>query len=66
MEELRRREKEAGIEPDWEVDAFMKASTLQGKRQSIQTEYILNVLGLDVRDSLPSPCSSYLVWKSVC
>ncbi len=48
MVELRKREKEMGIEPDWELDAYMKAQTLEGKRQSIQTEYILNILGLDV------------------
>ena len=48
MEELRRREKAAGIEPDWDIDAYMKALTLQGKRQSVQTEYILSILGLDV------------------
>ncbi|KAK9826217.1 hypothetical protein WJX74_000632 [Apatococcus lobatus] len=48
MEKLRRLEKEMGIEPDWDIDAYMKAQTLEGKRQSIQTEYILSILGLDV------------------
>ena len=32
LQELRKREKEQGIEPDWEVDAMMKAATIPGKR----------------------------------
>ena len=46
--QLRQKEKELGIEPDWEVDAFMKASALQGKQQSILTDYVLRTLGLEV------------------
>ena len=38
LEELRRREKEMGIEPDWHVDALMKAETLEGFKTSIVTE----------------------------
>lgn len=37
-----------GIDPDWDIDAFMKASNLKGKQQSIVTDYILRMLGLEV------------------
>ncbi len=46
---LREREKAAGLQGDPETDAYMKASALQGKRHSIVTEYMLRLLGLDVR-----------------
>ena len=46
--ELRKREKEQGIQSNWEIDSFMAASALEGKRESIVTEYILRILGLDV------------------
>jgi hypothetical protein len=49
---MREREKELGIEPDWELDAFMKASAARGKRRSIMTDYIMRILGLEVRPSL--------------
>ena len=45
---LREREKELGIEPDWEIDAFMKASAARGKRCSIMTDYTMRILGLEV------------------
>lgn len=48
VEELRRREKELGIEPDAEVDALLKAEAVQGKRSSIVTDLMLRVLGLEV------------------
>lgn len=48
VEELRRREKELGIEPDPEVDALLKAEAVEGKRINIVTDLILRVLGLEV------------------
>jgi ABC-type multidrug transport system ATPase subunit len=48
MEEVSRREKQAGIQPEADVDAFMKATSLGGVSSSIATDYILRVLGLDV------------------
>ncbi|KAK9806328.1 hypothetical protein WJX72_010375 [[Myrmecia] bisecta] len=48
LAELRRREKEMGIEPEWQIDAFMKASTLKGQRHNIMTDYVLRMLGLEV------------------
>ena len=48
LTELRRLEKEKGISPDPEIDAFMKANAIEGKRESIETEYVLHILGLGV------------------
>ena len=48
IHELRKREKEQGLEPDWEIDAFMKASAARGKRHSIMTAYVMRMLGLEV------------------
>lgn len=48
MQELRQKEKEKGIQPDPEIDAFMKANTIEGKRESIETEYVLHILGLSI------------------
>lgn len=48
LEELRKREKEKGITPDWELDAFMKAEIRKGKKESIITDLVIKMLGLDV------------------
>ena len=48
IHELRKREKEQGLEPDWEIDMFMKASAARGKRHSIMTDYVMRMLGLEV------------------
>ncbi|KAK4286368.1 hypothetical protein QN277_002929 [Acacia crassicarpa] len=46
--ELSRREKEAGIKPDPEIDAFMKAVSMAGQETSLITDYVLKLLGLDI------------------
>ncbi|KAI8569212.1 hypothetical protein RHMOL_Rhmol02G0261700 [Rhododendron molle] len=46
--ELSRREKEAGIKPDPEIDAFMKATAVSGQETSLVTDYIIKILGLDL------------------
>ncbi|KAL9684788.1 hypothetical protein QQ045_022229 [Rhodiola kirilowii] len=46
--ELSRREKEAGIKPDPEIDAFMKATALSGQETNLVTDYVLKILGLDI------------------
>lgn len=46
--ELLRREKEAGIKPDLELDVFMKALAMGGQDTSIVTDYVMKLLGLDV------------------
>ncbi|KAL0543693.1 hypothetical protein IC582_018796 [Cucumis melo] len=48
LEELSRREKEAGIKPDPEIDAFMKAISVSGQRTNLFTDYVLKILGLDI------------------
>ncbi|KAL0303557.1 UNVERIFIED_CONTAM: Pleiotropic drug resistance protein 2 [Sesamum radiatum] len=46
--ELSRREKESGIKPDPEIDAFMKATAVAGQESSLVTDYVLKILGLDI------------------
>ncbi|KAE8055599.1 hypothetical protein FH972_012428 [Carpinus fangiana] len=48
IEDLDRLEKERNIRPSPEIDAFMKASSVGGKKHSVSTDYALKVLGLDV------------------
>ncbi|PQP96196.1 ABC transporter G family member 31 [Prunus yedoensis var. nudiflora] len=48
MKDLERVEKERDIRPDPEIDAYMKASSVGGKKHSVSTDYVLKVLGLDV------------------
>ncbi|RVW88033.1 Pleiotropic drug resistance protein 2 [Vitis vinifera] len=48
LAELSRREKEAGIKPDPEIDAFMKATAMAGQETSLVTDYVLKMLGLDI------------------
>lgn len=43
LTELTRREKEAGIKPDPEIDAFMKAISVSGQKASLVTDYVLKV-----------------------
>ncbi|KGN47083.1 ABC transporter G family member 31 [Cucumis sativus] len=54
IKELTHVEKEKRIRPSPDIDAFMKASSVGGKKHSVLTDYILKVLGLDV-------CSETLV-----
>ncbi|KAL3523636.1 hypothetical protein ACH5RR_016470 [Cinchona calisaya] len=48
LAELSRREKDAGIKPDPEIDAFMKAIAVEGQESSLVTDYVLKILGLDI------------------
>ncbi|XP_058112108.1 pleiotropic drug resistance protein TUR2-like [Magnolia sinica] len=48
LTELSRREKAANIKPDPDVDVFMKAASLEGQKESLITDYILKILGLEV------------------
>ncbi|KAF8396936.1 hypothetical protein HHK36_018571 [Tetracentron sinense] len=48
LKDLARLEKERNIRPSPEIDAYMKASSVSGKKHSLSTDYILKVLGLDV------------------
>ncbi|KAJ8551971.1 hypothetical protein K7X08_028414 [Anisodus acutangulus] len=46
--ELSRREKEAGLMPDPQIDAFMKATAMEGQETSLITDYVLKIFGLDI------------------
>ncbi|CAH1422174.1 unnamed protein product [Lactuca virosa] len=48
LTELARREKEEGVNPEAEVDFFMKATAIEGDVSSLITYYTLRILGLDV------------------
>ncbi|CAM0943176.1 unnamed protein product [Alopecurus aequalis] len=48
LTELARRERDAGIKPDPEIDAYMKATAVQGQRTNIITDLTLKILGLDI------------------
>ncbi|XP_030480269.1 pleiotropic drug resistance protein 1 isoform X1 [Cannabis sativa] len=48
LAELCRREKEANIKPDPDIDVFMKAAATEGQKTSVVTNYVLKILGLDV------------------
>ena len=43
LSELLRREKIAGITPDPDIDAFMKATSTAGQESSLVTDYVLKV-----------------------
>ncbi|XP_050286353.1 pleiotropic drug resistance protein 1-like isoform X2 [Quercus robur] len=47
LAELARREKEANIKPDPDVDIYMKALATEGQEVNVVTDYILKVLGLE-------------------
>ncbi|XP_052206566.1 pleiotropic drug resistance protein 1-like isoform X2 [Diospyros lotus] len=48
LAELSRREKEANIKPDPDIDVYMKAASLEGQEASVVTDYVLKILGLEV------------------
>ncbi|XP_057493789.1 pleiotropic drug resistance protein 3-like [Actinidia eriantha] len=48
MVEVSKREKEAGIVPDPDIDTYMKAISVEGQKTTLQTDYILKILGLDI------------------
>ncbi|MBA0703034.1 hypothetical protein Goari_027055, partial [Gossypium aridum] len=48
LAELSRREKQANIKPDPDIDVFMKAAATEGQEVNVVTDYILKVLGLEV------------------
>nr|XP_015620171.1 ABC transporter G family member 49 isoform X2 [Oryza sativa Japonica Group] len=47
MKAVIKREKEAGITPDPDIDAYMKAISMEGLQRSMQTDYIMKIMGLD-------------------
>ncbi|GAB2293592.1 Pleiotropic drug resistance protein tur2 [Dionaea muscipula] len=47
LAELSRREKEANIIPDPDIDLLMKAAAAEGQKESAIVNYVLKVLGLE-------------------
>ncbi|OVA16670.1 ABC transporter-like [Macleaya cordata] len=48
MTEVIRKEKQAGTVPESDIDIYMKAISIEGLERTLQTDYILKILGLDV------------------
>ncbi|XP_043695113.1 pleiotropic drug resistance protein 1-like [Telopea speciosissima] len=48
LTELSRREKDAKIKPDPDVDLLLKAASIEGQEISVVTDYILKTLGLEI------------------
>ncbi|GMI73697.1 ATP-binding cassette G33, pleiotropic drug resistance 5, PLEIOTROPIC DRUG RESISTANCE 5 [Hibiscus trionum] len=48
LKELSRREKLHGIIPEPDIDTYMKAISVEGLKRTLQTDYILKILGLDI------------------
>ncbi|KAE8056426.1 hypothetical protein FH972_013201 [Carpinus fangiana] len=46
--ELSRREKEANIKPDPDIDILMKAVSLEGHKANVLIDYIIKILGLEI------------------
>ncbi|GMN37140.1 hypothetical protein TIFTF001_006570 [Ficus carica] len=48
LAEVAKRETEAGIFPDAELDLYMKATAMEGVESSLLTDYTIRILGLDI------------------
>lgn len=51
LAELARRERDAGIKPDPEIDAYMKATAVQGQETNIVTDVTLKVRRLALTEA---------------
>ncbi|KAJ7974462.1 Pleiotropic drug resistance ABC transporter [Quillaja saponaria] len=51
LKEVIRRERQAGIIPESDIDTYMKAISIEGVNRTLQTDYILKILGLDICDA---------------
>ncbi|PIA37957.1 hypothetical protein AQUCO_02900066v1 [Aquilegia coerulea] len=47
MMQVTKKEKQAGIVPESDIDTYMKAISIEGLQRNLQTDYILKILGLD-------------------
>ncbi len=48
LRQLREVEAKMDIQPDPDVDAYLKASAVEGVRKSPVTQYMIRLLGLEV------------------
>ena len=59
LDRLRAKESEAGLKPDPAIDAYLKATSVEGKRQNAVTNFFTRVLGLEVLLSRARPPQTY-------
>ena len=52
---LRELEKQMDIEPDWNVHAYMRAETVENRKRSVLTAFVIRMLGLGI-------CADTEVW----
>jgi ABC-type multidrug transport system ATPase subunit len=48
LKEVSARESAAGIIPDADIDIYMKAISVEASKRSLQTDYILKIMGLEI------------------
>ncbi|PUZ75756.1 hypothetical protein GQ55_1G232600 [Panicum hallii var. hallii] len=48
LKDVSARESVAGIIPDADIDLYMRAIAVEGSKTSLQTDYILKIMGLDI------------------
>ncbi|XP_058191666.1 pleiotropic drug resistance protein 3-like isoform X1 [Rhododendron vialii] len=48
MAEVIRREKQARVVPNPDIDTYMKAISIEGQNTTLQTDYVLKILGLNI------------------
>nr|XP_034576554.1 ABC transporter G family member 50-like isoform X2 [Setaria viridis] len=48
LKEVNKRERMAEITPDRDINLFMKATAVAASEKSLQTDYILKIMGLDI------------------
>ena len=65
LTELSRRERDAGIKPDPELDAYMKASAVQGQENNIITDLTLKVRFSDYSDNVTKLSNNILLTDSI-
>ena len=56
LRQLREVEAKMDIQPDPDVDAYLKASAVEGVRRSPVTQYMIRILGLEVCASKSCTC----------
>ena len=56
LRQLRDLEAKGGIHPDPDVDAYLKASAVEGTRRNPVTQYMIRILGLEVS---PGCCTQH-------
>ncbi|KAM0951250.1 putative ABC transporter, AAA+ ATPase domain, ABC-2 type transporter [Dioscorea sansibarensis] len=48
LNEVIRKERQEGIVPEPDIDTYMKAISVKGLKTSIQTDYVMKIMGMDI------------------